>query len=82
MKQRKVIFLDIDGVLINRESFMAPLKMRGVRVAAHPACMAQLNRIIADTGAGIVVSSTWRLMRKSPRDRTLPAQSRCWRSHV
>jgi hypothetical protein len=50
----QVLFLDVDGVLLinPREGFR--------RVA-----MQQLKRIIDETGARIVVSSTWRYFRNS-----------------
>ena len=48
----KVIFLDIDGVLINRRD--------ASRNTADPRCIEQLNRITDMTGAKIVVSSSWR----------------------
>ena len=51
------IFLDIDGVLINRNSLR---KASGLRATADPACVAELNRITDATGASVVVSSTWR----------------------
>lgn len=52
----RIIFLDIDGVLINFES------LKNNR--AHPACMARLNRLCEESGAKVVVSSSWRLMEK------------------
>ena len=52
----KVIFLDIDGVLVSRRSI---LKFRDGRVFG-PWHIAQLNRVIEKTGAKIVVSSVWR----------------------
>ena len=48
----KLIFLDIDGVLIS-ERFMSDN-------TADPRCVEQLNRITDRTGADIVVSSSWR----------------------
>ena len=51
------IFLDIDGVLINRKSLR---QASGLRANADPYCVAELNRITDATGAKIVVSSTWR----------------------
>lgn len=51
----KLIFLDIDGVLINRAACM-----RGFGLV-DPDCVAQLNRVIAETGAYLVMSSTWRM---------------------
>lgn len=51
----KIIFLDIDGVLVNEWSLRN-------RSAAHPTCVAALNLITNETKAEIVVSSTWRRM--------------------
>lgn len=47
----KILFLDIDGVL-GRMVNGAP--------AIEPACVAQLNRIIAATSCKVVLSSSWR----------------------
>jgi hypothetical protein len=49
MYHRKIIFLDVDGVL-------SPFGER----AFVPRCMNELQRIVKDTGADIVLSSTWR----------------------
>ncbi len=57
--KRKIIFLDIDGVLVNREAQMRP-RPNGGPARAHEACVAALNHILRQTGALIVVSSTWR----------------------
>ena len=58
----KLIFLDFDGVLINRASFTERLRVPGWQgAAAHPKCMEQLNRIVAETGAKVVVSSVHRM---------------------
>ena len=51
----KLIFLDIDGVLINRAACMEGF---GIPDAG---CVAELNKLIEDTDAAIVVSSCWRL---------------------
>ncbi len=48
-----MIFLDIDGVL-------APIRTWDRYGDVDPACMRVLNEIIASSGAGVVVSSTWR----------------------
>lgn len=54
----KILFLDIDGVLITAGSKVCRShKMR----KADPGCVAQLNRVIRETGARVVVSSSWRL---------------------
>jgi len=64
----KVIFLDFDGVLCNVESISEGYKSR-ISPEQDPygpdaECVAALNRIIEQTGAMIVVSSTWRKSRK------------------
>jgi len=53
----KIIFLDIDGVLCvpGRKTF-------------DPSCVDKLNRITANSGAKLVISSTWRLSCKNVKD--------------
>lgn len=50
---RRVIFLDIDGVL-------APIRRWDRYGDLEPACIRVLNEIVAGAGADVVVSSTWR----------------------
>jgi len=50
---RRVIFLDIDGVL-------APIRRWDRYGDLDPACIQVLNEIVARGGADVVVSSTWR----------------------
>jgi len=50
---RRVIFLDIDGVL-------APIRRWDRYGDLEPACIQVLNEIVARCGADVVVSSTWR----------------------
>jgi hypothetical protein len=50
---RRVIFLDIDGVL-------APIRSWDRYGDLDPACIRVLNEIVAGAGADVVVSSTWR----------------------
>jgi HAD domain in Swiss Army Knife RNA repair proteins len=50
---RRVIFLDIDGVL-------APIRRWDRYEDVDPACVAVLNEIVARAGADVVISSTWR----------------------
>lgn len=57
----KVIFLDIDGVLVTLRSFA--MGRSGLHAKADPDTVAALNTIIEATGASIVISSTWRLGR-------------------
>ena len=62
----KIIFLDIDGVLNSWHEFVNP----GDRIYTSkelwstedifPKYIKRLNKIIADTGAKIVISSSWR----------------------
>lgn len=58
-----IVFLDIDGVL-NHARWYAQLQPRlGTTKPVDwidPACVARLNRLCADTGAAIVVTSSWR----------------------
>ncbi len=57
----KIIFLDIDGVLVNHATVCKRVDFDGCRFNPFdPACVAQLNRIIEATDAEIVVSSSWR----------------------
>jgi hypothetical protein len=60
----KVIFLDVDGVLVHTRTVGKGIgKERLWRHLAKidPRCMKRLARIIEETGASVVVSSTWRL---------------------
>src|SRR5215470_17542350 len=50
---RRVIFLDIDGVL-------APIRSWDRYSDLDPACIQVLNEIVARGGADVVVSSIWR----------------------
>lgn len=58
----KVLFLDIDGVLNSRS--WADRHGYGWNWRFDPAALEQLERVIATTGAWIVVSSAWRVGRK------------------
>lgn len=59
----KVIFLDIDGVLVTWDSLSnwSGAGHKGSMIS--PECAKVLNEIIEKTGAKIVVSSTWRMGR-------------------
>jgi hypothetical protein len=50
---RRVVFLDIDGVL-------APIRQWDRYGDLDPGCIRVLNEIVAGAGADVVVSSTWR----------------------
>ena len=60
---KKVLFLDVDGVLNNGE-WAAHMYAQGVRVyredLLYEPSLEQLRRIVQSTGALIVVSSAWR----------------------
>lgn len=60
----KVIFLDIDGVLNSIESFEKTKKQypnSEIRYDnPHPDHIQWLNKIVDETGAKVVISSTWR----------------------
>lgn len=56
----KIIFLDIDGVL-NSESYYKSKVTKNF----DPECVKRLNRIIKETNAGIVISSSWKLLPSS-----------------
>ena len=56
---RRVIFLDIDGVL-------APIRRWDRYGDLNPACIQVLNEIMARAGADVVVSSTWRHGKTTP----------------
>ena len=58
----RALFLDFDGVIINRRSF-THFGRSGDHAMADPSCVAALNRITDETGASIVISSTWRIGR-------------------
>lgn len=64
----KVIFLDFDGVL-NSSYYAAslfeagkPTKDEGGQELFDPATIARFNRIVDETGAKIVISSSWRYL--------------------
>jgi hypothetical protein len=58
----KIIFLDIDGVLNKVDTpgvpYTEPDELLLIPIDAT--CMARLNRLVVETGAKIVISSSWR----------------------
>lgn len=57
----KVVFLDIDGVLVTVETVRKNLHYGEESFNPfHPEAVRQLNRVLEETGAEIVVSSSWR----------------------
>lgn len=59
----KIIFLDIDGVLNHISYYKSNRweKTHSYKDDIDPLCIERLNNIIAETGANIVISSTWRI---------------------
>ncbi len=79
---RKIIFLDIDGVL-NTERNRQQCREKGISCSDEngdtfdPDSVANLAKIIAETGADIVISSSWKFwglckMQEMWKDRKLP----------
>lgn len=80
---RKIIFLDLDGVMDNRKydvflnKHSLPEKDE-FGVVFDPDCIAALRHIVEETGAGIVISSSWKddmsldTLRKMWESRHLP----------
>ena len=58
----KIIFLDIDGVLNHCDTrhCVEPTAGEPLPIPIAPECMARLNRLVAETAAKIVISSSWR----------------------
>lgn len=65
----KVLFLDIDGVLNHSDTRhnVAPSDAEPLPLPIAPECMARLNRLVAETSAQIVISSSWRNFARSQR---------------
>jgi len=74
----KTVFLDVDGVL-NSERFNRTLEEQHRQLGHHEVCecfkltrqidpeaIARLNRLVAETGAKIVISSSWRKLFDPP----------------
>lgn len=66
----KIVFLDIDGVLNSHRWFATKPPDRGIGHLDPEAC-ARLQRLCDESGASIVVSSTWRLLHKLPALRSM-----------
>jgi hypothetical protein len=84
-----VLFLDVDGVL-NSKAFLT--RPSAGLVVSHdaidwadmidPENVAHLNRILSETGAKVVVSSSWRSMFKELGDLEAVLQSRGFRGRL
>lgn len=60
----KVIFLDVDGCLNSTKTWRALMQGHGCHTGGNratcPELVARVNRLAAESGASIVVSSSWR----------------------
>jgi hypothetical protein len=59
---RRIVFLDFDGVL-NSHEYLLSMSGRSMQSEAEdldPVNVARLNRIVAASGAEVVISSSWR----------------------
>ncbi len=57
----KLIFLDLDGVLCTQKEWGNRGKYQSTFDTLNVKCVEAFNKIIEETGAKIVVSSTWRI---------------------
>lgn len=78
MSKRKIIFLDIDGVL-NTCWWERKMSIDKYGYAFDPKAVANLKRIVEETGADIVISSSWKCMGLTQmeemwNDRNLPGK--------
>lgn len=61
----RILFLDADGVLNNRQMFMEAWKNQGLLSTLSDEMVDHLKRIVDATSAEIVVTSSWRLFHGS-----------------
>lgn len=61
-----VVFLDFDGVVIWERRQKARTSGGKLVAAADRDCVARLNHVLRETGADVVVSSSWRLHHSIP----------------
>lgn len=75
---RKILFLDIDGVL-NPKWWVRKAFVDRYGCAFDPECVSNLEKMIDETGAEIVISSSWKYMgvlklQRMWKDRGLPGK--------
>lgn len=58
----KLIFLDIDGVVVTRKEVLKPIVQIGPRCGheLNKESVSLLNQLCDETGAKVIISSTWR----------------------
>ena len=71
---RKIIFLDVDGVLVTTKSMEHWCDEFGCH-SFDPQAVRVLNQIVYRTGAEIVLSSTWRFLHNKDEFNELASQS-------
>ncbi len=57
-----IIFLDVDGVMISEESFLLTMALNGRMVFFSRKAMKALRWLVKQTGAQVVLTSSWRPM--------------------
>lgn len=68
MRYHKVLFLNLDGVLVTRRSMAIAMQQpddggKGLfRNSLDAECVARMNRVVAETGCDVVLSSSIRLI--------------------
>jgi histidinol phosphatase-like enzyme len=77
MKVTKVVFLDVDGVLNNDKTERYPSNLEELfsPFVLDKENITQLKRILKETGAKIVLSSTWRMSEEGCRTLAKEASS-------
>lgn len=55
----RILFLDIDGVLLPGRANWLPTQTKPIHTVFDPCAVAIVNRICKDTGAQIVIHSSW-----------------------
>ena len=74
MKEMKIIFLDVDGVLNSEEYFnsLSEEQKHGYEYDIDIEKVKLLKEIVDKSGAEIVLSSTWRMLRETEDSPALP----------
>src|ERR1035437_5557424 len=62
-KKRKIIFLDIDGVICTQKELKSKFRYPDTYEGFNDACLRRIEHIVQETGAEIVISSDWKMIR-------------------